>query len=484
MKIKHTLLLLPLASALLLGACNEDISTIGSSLVGGEVSIMIDSIPLVAESRPTPITSERASKIDARTTNCLLGRFDVEQYGKLESEFIARMMCSSAINFPDSLNVNRVDSCKLLLRTFRSSVIGDSLAPQQVTVYQLKADLPDIDTISNQFNPAGYYEPDALGKRTFVLSEVGMDGVKNSDSSVITIQVPLGDDNGKEWGQKIVSEYRDHPETFAWPANFKEFFGGIYAKQTFGRGCMAGIASAAINVYYHTLSDVTNTDSDGNSTTVQTHVCDSITPFAMALEVLSSNILSYSPSATIEGLAAQEPIIVAPAGYNCQLTFPTKALVEKYFENDKSLGVVSDLTFNLPAEIIDNDFNIAPPPYLLMVKESDYDTFFAENKLPDSKNSFYAAYSVSTGSYKFSSMRDFILPIVNQSEEAAKAEPDTKFYLVPVQITQETYSSSSYYSSSYSVIVDCAPYIVKPAMVKLKPEEAEIVFSFSYQKMY
>lgn len=473
MKIKR--LILPCAVALLAAGCNEDISSIGSSLTQGEINIVIDSIGLDA-----PVIPERAAVIDSRSTTCLVGRFDVEDYGKLECNFVARMMAASSISFPDSIGPERVDSMKLLLRAPRNEVFGDSLAPQQIAVYKLDRQLPS--DITNAFDPTGYYDPEKpLAKRSYVLSALGMDESYFNQATNRTI--PMTPGNDVAWGRKIIEDYRTNPDIFAWPSSFAEYFPGLYVEQTFGRGCLINIGSADFNIYYHTLADESYENADGETVTRQIHVPDSIAPFALAPEVLSSNNITYTPSPKIEAMAAAgKPIVVSPAGYICRMTFPTRKLVDRYFENDLSLGIVSDLTFFLPAENIDNGFGITPPPYLLMVKANEYEEFFSEGKLPDSETSFYATYSAAAGGYSFSSMRDFIRPIVELPEAEARAVEDTEFVLVPVQVDQESYTSSST-GQAYTILVRCVPYIAKPSMVLLKPEDAEIVFTFSYQQM-
>lgn len=465
-------LLIPLLPAALLFACNDDISEVGSSLTKGEISIVIDTIDLEA-----PIVVERTPVIDSRSTTCLVGNLSLPEYGDLKCNFVARMMCASSISMPTTIPLADVDSMKLLVRVPRSEIIGDSLAPQQITVYELTRQLPD--DLTNQFDPTGYYDPSKpMGRRSFCLSNLGMDDDNYEKAENITIPFKLSTDMARD----IVTEYRENPSTFAWPSTFAQYFPGLFVEQTFGTGCMANIESADINIYYHTMEEETDYDDDGAAFTKEVAVVDSVAPFAMAPEVLSSNNISYEPSAALKKMVADgEPIIATPAGYACRMTFPTRKLVARFFENDATLGVINNLSFKLPAEEIENDFGITPPPYLLMVKSDEYDTFFDEGKLPDSKTSFWASYNSSKGTYAFSSMRDFILPIVDKPEAEARQEPDTEFVLIPVLIGQETYTDS--YGSSHTILVRCVPYIEKPTMARLKPEDAEIVFTFSYQEI-
>lgn len=458
------------ASLMAATACDDEISTIGSSLTQGEIEIIIDTLALEA-----PVKSIRGEQIDTRSTTTLVGRLQVPEYGSLTSSFVARLMCASSLNIPDTIPLSQVDSIKLLLRAPRSLVTGDSLAPQQMQVFELTKQLPA--DLTNQFDPTGYYDPDApLGTRSYSLSALGMNDSIYKKASSITIPITLP----REMAQDIVRQYREDPSVFSWPSSFAEYFPGLYVRPSFGQGAIANISSADFNIYYSYPTKVTVIE-DNEAVTKTQMVTDSVAPFAMAPEVLSSSNITYQPSVEMEARAATSPVLAAPAGYNCALTFPTRTVVEKYFSNNASLTLLNNLTLSLPVDYIENDFGLTPPPYVVMVRTSELKNFFEQDQLPDDVNSFWASYSSASGSYEFTNMRGFLLPILEKGREAAMQEPDTEFTIVPVLVEQESYTDS--YGNVQTVLVRCVPYISRPVMGALRPEDADVVLTFSYQKM-
>lgn len=151
---------------------------------------------------------------------------------------------------------------------------------------------------------------------------------------------------------------------------------------------------------------------------------------------------------------------------------------------------MSGLTFSIPVEEIENDYGLTPPPYMLMVKTSKLKEFLEKNPLPDSKDSFYATYSATSKSYTFSSMRNYILNLI----ENGYTDEDLDFTLIPANLTLESDASDSYYSSYYYyygyssssgtyTVTKCTPYIAKPSMCKLRMDKAKTVFTYSSQQM-
>ena len=150
-------------------------------------------------------------------------------------------------------------------------------------------------------------------------------------------------------------------------------------------------------------------------------------------------------------IAGGDMIVQSPAGFEVQIDFPIQEIIDRFKEGGNSnIGVVNDLTFEIPVYNITNDYGIKPPTYLLMVKTSEKDDFFATNHKTDSKTSFYATYDNSTRTYKFSGMRNFVLDILNNKGGIAE-ETDKHFTLTPVDLIAENTSTSgsSYYYYYY-----------------------------------
>lgn len=197
MKARH-LLFAVTVPALLLAACDDDVSQIGSSLTQGEVTIMVDSIATELESESVVYDS-----FDGRNTIKLLGRINVPEYGNLSCSFVSQLMSATKMNIPDSIGVEDVDSMRLVLSVPRGSLTGDSLAPQQLKVYRLSRELPA--GISTTFDPDGYYNPsDPMGVRSYTLSNIAKgDSVLKKDEFIrIPVQLPIS------FARDIFEKYR------------------------------------------------------------------------------------------------------------------------------------------------------------------------------------------------------------------------------------------------------------------------------------
>lgn len=119
------------------------------------------------------------------------------------------------------------------------------------------------------------------------------------------------------------------------------------------------------------------------------------------------------------------------------------------------------------------------PPYVLMVLKKDRDAFFAENKLPDNKTSFYATYNSSTQTYNFASMRSYLLEMIEKEE---LEDSDCLFSLIPVQVNFENTSSGNYYYGSTSQVeTEVLPYLTSPVAAVVRLEDAKIKFTYSLQ---
>lgn len=493
-------------------SCEDDTPVVGSDLANGEVQIALDSLTwnglqqyIYRGNDSTLITvpkiqfvTEYEKSVDSRSTTNLLGRLSVPEYGDLRCSFVSRLMCTTTLNIPDSIGINQIDSMKLVLSVPRGELTGDSLAPQQLRVYRLTKSLPT--DITNTFDPTGYYDPqNPIGSKSYTLSALGMSDSIYTKLSYINVDIPMS----REMAVQTVEAYRN-PATkgiFEWPQTFEQYFHGIYVEPSFGRGCVANITDVNFLIYYSYKTTETATDDDGNVTTTTSTKTAATGIFETSPMVLNSNNISYTPSVKLQDMAAAgDAVITAPGGYRVRMTFPAKELIDIYRSSQSKLSVVSGLSFSIPADEIENDYGITPPPYLLLIKTSKIDEFFANNSLPDNKESFYATYNSTTKRYAFSSMRQYILDMIEKGENNITAD-DLDFTIIPVKLTLESNSSNSsnnYYNNPYYYyygygssgnskttysVTKCTPYIATPAMCRLRLDEATTVFTYSSQQM-
>lgn len=496
--------LIAITAGMLLDSCEDNVPKVGSDLAKGEVQIALDSLTWdgteqyvhrgeqkhLVECPKISYETFFDDAVDSRSSINLLGRISVPEYGDLRCSYVTQLLSAARLDIPDSIPIAQIDSMKLILTVPRGALTGDSLVPQQLKVFRLTKSLPtDID---NRFDPTGYYDPkDPLGSRSFTLSALGMNDSIYQHRTYVDIEIPMT----QEMAINTVKDYRNDKtkSIFEWPQTFEQYFHGIYVEPSFGRGCVANIYLTNFVIFYNYKTTKVSTADDGTvTTTVETKV-GATGVFANSPIVLSSNNITYKPSQLLEDLAAnEEALVTAPGGYRINFKFPAQKLLDIYNSSQSKLAVVSDLSFSIPVEEIKNDYDITPPPYLLMVKKSKLAEFLASNSLPDNKDSFTAEYDKKLKRYKFASMRNYILGLIQNGVK----EEDLDFTIIPVNIEfeeQQSNNYNSYYpyylygygasSTTTKYPTKCTPYISNPSMCRLLMDKAQTIFTYSLQQM-
>ena len=165
-----------------------------------------------------------------------------------------------------------------------------------------------------------------------------------------------------------------------------------------------------------------------------------------------------------------------------QVQFPIQDIINSFRENTSSdLGVINSLTLNIPVDLVNNEYDIAPPTNLLMVKTSKKDDFIAGDSLTNNKDSFYAVYDSDQKCYQFNGLRDYVLNIINNKHGVADAE-DIDLTITPVDITTYT-TSSSYYTTGSTIVTKIAPQVSKPAIANLRLDKAKVTITYSKQSV-
>lgn len=250
-------------------------------------------------------------------------------------------------------------------------------------------------------------------------------------------------------------------------------------EQNFGNGCIGVISSMKFFTYWHYMRQVyqKKDDDSGEYHYVPTLTRDSVCLFSSQPEVLSANKVTYKVSDYLKKLAnSGKAIITTPGGYYVNVKFPAQEIIDKYDKDLYSIAVVSKLSFEIPAEAVENDYGLDAAPHLLMVKSSEREAFFRDNKIPDGKTSFYAPYNTESKSYTFSGMREYILELIDSGKAVDPA--DMEFSLVPVVVSTEEVPG---YTSTTTYVTRCAPYIGRPTVTQLDTDKAIVCFTYSRQ---
>lgn len=452
----------------------EDSTTAGGSLVQDEVEIVIDSAFSVSG---RPVTSDL---VQSRTILQLLGSLKAEGYGTLSSDIVCQYMPASSID-TFGVKAEYIDSVKLELCMYKDAFAGDSTVPMGLTVYMLNKQLPS--PIYSNFDPTGYYDPASpVGSTTYsALLDGSPDLAKDDNNSLYkSIYVTLP----KKLGVDLYNLFLTSPQTLQSPQAFAQWFPGLYIANSFGSGRVTRITNNFINVYYHSVHRINDETNPRDTTLYHVSSYMGVTP-----EIITNNNIQFEMSEALEARAQEgETLLVGPTGYDVEFTFPAREILSRYQAQSGPLAVVNALNFSIPAKDISNDYGLKPPPYILMVKKSQKDKFFSTTKVNDNMSSFYATYNSTTGTYAFSSMRNYIIDLI---KKGTVTPDDEEFVICPVQVSFYTTSNNNYYgyygyyssSSTSAQVSSITPYVVEPVMTILDLKHAKIDFTFSKQTL-
>ena len=465
-------ILMTLALGLLmlgLGACTDD--TIGQSITDTRSTVLEDSSFTLTGSS---VANER---LHARTSQQLLGKVSASGYGTLTSDVVTELM--PALNI-DTIGTREdwIDSCRLTLRLNTDGFTGDSLVPMRVSVYALKKALPD--TIYSDFDPTGYYDASTLlgstsysAKSTTITTTATSSGTLSYREMHVTLPT--------EFARSMFRLYKQDPDAFSTPANFRKHYPGLYITTSYGSGRVMNYYDTEVQAYYRQHAQLTDT-----TDTIYPHQVQSYA--GSTPEVITNNNLKLTPAQSVKQMVANgDAIVMGPAGYEVNVKFPIQDILDTYRKNTADgLAIVNTLQLEIPVEKVANQYNIAPPAYLLMVKKGKKNTFFEGDSLTNNKDSFYASYSASTGKYTFTGLRSYFQNILD-NEGGVPTDDDVNFVITPIDVTTYTTSGSSsyyYYTQPQTIVTKIAPSVSEPAIAKLRLDKAKIRFIYSKQSLY
>lgn len=451
-------------------ACDEN--NIGGSIIDSESTLVIDSAYTITAE------SELYNNLPARTQTQLLGSLKSEEYGALKSDFVTQFMPASSLDtiaVDESTGKPMIDSLRFMLKVPVGSYMGDSITPMKVNVYKLNKTLPY--PIYSDFDPSGYYDKaDLIGSQPYTMTALNNSSIKYTESTAdsdgnypkyMQIVVKMPNDLAHEFYNKYMSS----PATFNDPTAFAEYFPGVYATTSFGDGRIVKVTLASMRMNYKIHSET----SAGNDT-----IISSFNDFlGIAPEIVVNNNIKYTPSETIEqGIENGDVYITAPAGHAAKISIPFSEIVSRFNKaTNEGQTVLNSVELTIPGKEIKNDYGIDPPTNLLLVRASQKDKFFSDNKMPDGEQSFYTSYDTSTDTYTFSSLRPFVKAILDKDADiTADSDYDT-FYLVPVDV--KTTTTTSYYTGTTTVLQSVNPMLSAPAMVKLDMGDAKLKVTYS-----
>lgn len=449
------------AIAFALASCDNS-DDIGSSIIADNIEIVTTSDFKLSGH------TVKNQKVQSRTTVQLLGSFNAGEYGNFYSDFVTQFMPAAKIETEGVI----VDGLTLRMSVPRSTgYVGDTIIPMGLEVFELTKQLqyPIYSNFGDEV--ADYY--DASKPIASKIYNFNTAGCKDSLKALSYIDIPV--EMPRELAQRLFDIYIESPDNYLLPERFAQKFPGIYVKSTYGDGRVVKIGATIMMLNYHID---TKNDEGRDTTYYYTGNYYGVSP-----EIITNNNIRYEMSQELDNRFQDgQNMLVAPIGLDMEVEFPINDILDSYIAGAGKLAVVNSLKLTLPIEEIENDYNITPPPYVLMVRTDKKDEFFAKNQITDNINSFLGTYNSSKKQYEFPDMRSYLIGHIADGQ--AKPE-EYMFTITPVTVNVESNSSSSYYyyGSTTTTVSSIVPYVETPVMAKILLDDAKITLSYSKQTL-
>ncbi|MDR1381436.1 MAG: DUF4270 domain-containing protein [Tannerella sp.] len=465
--LKKRIALCGLATGLILGACDDTLTEVGTTVQppGDLISVFTDTFQMSA-------STVKLDSIFAKTANCMLGEMYDPVYGTIKSDFLCQFYCEEGFKFAQTPYNGKIDSMDLIIYySFNLSggvsAYGDTVAPMRVSAFPVNQPLKrnfytndDPGQYCNMENP--------LGASTYTAFDMTFpDSLRNLGYYTPQIRVKLP----VELGQKFYDETVNNPSTFASQASFNGFFPGIYVTNTFGSGCL--IETTGENIVLRISYTYMGKDSQEQDSLIPAYQW-----FSSWKEVIQINRYKNSQ---IDQLLADNPdhtYIKSPAGVCTKLVIPTTKIADRMdIQNRFINGFTLNLKYDLPDD--ENSFAYVPPSHLLLLPEDSVTAFFENVRIEDNNTSFVsygsidgstsaASSSAATSLGYVSDTRTYLFGNISSLLKAhIKNSPDEDLRLLVLPVRREA-SMSSYNSPYYTSGIT---HTITPSGLKIRKNE-------------
>ena len=435
-------------------SCKNDVANTGQSVLGEE-----DAIIVLADTFSFSSRIDSCAAIISQADSFLLGELETD-YGLLRASILTQLACPEGYHYPADFSVDSVDSICLFM--YYSSWVGDANSPIAVNAYMLdKKTFRYSSTYPTDLNIDDYCSRDKsiLCNHRIVVASEKLDSVQNSSGKYIPmVRMRVNDDFTREFAS--IQSFDDQ-------AAFNELFKGLLIETSFGSSTMLNVTDIALGVYYHFSYNKAGRDT----------VVNDMKAFYANSEVRTVNHLYYQDKAQWLDELKQDSdtynYIIAPAGVYTRMSFPmaqiadsiivqmrdpvTGDTIKRPYVNKAQVRVSVENVFSgSTSEITRNDW-LQPSNYMLLIKESSMERFFAEKELPtdtcallgqltqdkdaDGNTIYYYSYDMSD--FISNWVRDRMLP--ENQRKYASDESILNMLLVPVSVG--TSSSTTVVSS-------------------------------------
>ncbi len=385
---------------------------------------MLPEKPLVSTTEFDVTTKSILSgSVYARSSTGFLGRFIDPVFGEYETSFLTELNCLDSLKFPSAYSkenkegIMAGDSTHLTeLILFYSEFYGDSVSQNRMNVYTLDEKLKanyytDID-------PKEFYDENKapLASKTFTPIDYSYsDSILGLDNFTPHIRIELP----KEFGEKLLKANRENPEYFYNSEAFIEnLLKGIYINTVGGDGAILYIDQVQLNVVYtcHYKDSLHNNlkKEDGTDSLYYAQKT-----FPATREVIQANHFRNSDKLKEKVLETEYTYLKSPAGIFTEIKIPYEEIEEKL--KGDTLNIVKLKLLNYFEES-DYEYQMKVPSDILLVRKTEMEKFFLENKVGDNITSYEVSHNPTTNTYTFNNLNRLIQAVISEKNEAKKEE--------------------------------------------------------------
>lgn len=401
-------------------SCTDSLPEVGAGVQPSSDEIFVDTASVIVSTENIFVES-----IYSRPDSFLLGTFADDKYGVTHADILAQVQGPVGIGFsypPDAT----ADSA--LVRIYYKSWFGDSYSPMLVNIYEMKKKTFNYSELyPTNIDPNEYVDANSstlLATRIFTAKDAATMREKANSMSF-----KVDDDFFKN------RFYTNDPKVYLTDATFNEFFKGLYIKANYGVATMLSIGQIDLECYYHYKYN-----KNGKDTTI-----NNVQVFPANKLVRQVNrFLHPDTTAVKQNLALNDGVnyISSPANIQTRVVLPLPLIKQKMDAkvNGKNLAVNSAM---LRVEATEIDTSALAKPlvdYMLLIKETEMNDFFAKGQLPSSTNSAVLVPLTSeliTNTTTYKKYYDFNLATLIAKEFKSNPNPteDINLRLIPVKVT-------------------------------------------------
>ncbi|MCF0243567.1 MAG: DUF4270 domain-containing protein [Bacteroidaceae bacterium] len=468
-QFKTPTLLLFFALLLCFTACDESTDTIGTGLAGNMDNFIIkaDTFLVTSETKQTGAVMARSSYanlgcIRDYDTGALIRSSYTTQFYLLPGRFLPDKD-SIRSTYPDikelkdttNIPIENIVADSAYAYVLPSNIIGDSLQPMHIKVYELTKPIADGKTYLSDFDPIkeGYVDVSKpLKSMTFTMADQTVDSVAKASSNYMTyFKIPLNDPytrNGKTYSnigtylmQRYYESLRDKDGTFN---DYNKFtynvLHGLYITVDNGEGAMASVLGTELKFSFRYWESDTTARQNGFVTIYGTN------------EVLQTTNMEVNKDA-IEALAADNSCtyLKTPAGLYTEMTLPVTEILQNH-EKDSISNVKLTLQCMRNEGLYEKSYS--PPSHLLMIPADDIQSFFKDKKLEDGRSAFIATYNSTLNTYTFSNFAGMIRTLYYRKANSPSNDTWNKVALIPVSVVYSSTSSTGTTSAISAIYHD------------------------------